>query len=110
LDRRCMQRVTHHALNHRTVAEIQRKVVNQGGRDAASRLFHAKNDKEMIATWRADLTAVLHVFNVRSVGSVCRSLTILPFRPSWKSIPAQWSRIWIGTPRQIRKTLAINIT
>jgi len=65
-----MQRETHDALNRRTVAEIQRKIVKQGGRNAVSRLFYAKNDKEMIATWRADLTAVLHVFNVRSVGSV----------------------------------------
>ena len=84
-----MQWVTHDALNRRTVAEIQRKIVNQGGRNAASRLFHAKNNKEMIATWRSDLDTVLHVFNVRSVGSVCRSLTILPFRPSWNSIPTR---------------------
>jgi len=65
-----MQRETHHALNRRTVTEIQRKVFKQSGRNAASRLFHTKNDKEMIATWRADLTTILHVFNVRSVGSV----------------------------------------
>ena len=71
-----MQRVTHHALNHRTVAEIQRKVVNQGGRDAASRLFHANNDKEMIATWRSDLNKILHVFNVRSIVSVWPLLTL----------------------------------
>ena len=62
--------MTHDAMNRRTVAEIQRRIVKQGGRNGASRLFHTKNDKEMIATWRADLATVLHVFNVRSVGSV----------------------------------------
>jgi len=41
----------------------------------ASRLFHAKNDKEVIAAWRLDLNRVLHVFNVRSAGSVLLPLT-----------------------------------
>jgi len=65
-----MCRVTHQIPNHRTVVEIQMKVVMQGKRNVVSRLFHAKNDRETIATWRSDLTMVLHVFNVRSVGSV----------------------------------------
>ena len=30
-------------------------------------MFHAKNDRETIATWRLDLSRILHVFNVRSV-------------------------------------------
>ena len=41
-------------LNHRTVA----------------RLFHAKNDEDTIATWKKDLDRILHIFNVRSFGSV----------------------------------------
>lgn len=58
------------AINRRTVAEIQRKIIKQGKRNAVSRLAHAKNDKETIATWRLDLDRILLVFNVRSVISV----------------------------------------
>ena len=41
-------------------------------------MFHAKNDKETIATWRSDLNRILHVFNVRSrsIVSVWRLLTL----------------------------------
>jgi hypothetical protein len=56
-------------LNRRTLAEIQGKVVKRGKRNHVSRLFHAKNDKEAIAAWRQDLNKILHIFNVRSVGS-----------------------------------------
>jgi len=52
------------------MAEIQRKVVKQNGRNAVSRLVHAKNDKEKIAAWKLDLDRILHVFNVRSATSV----------------------------------------
>ena len=41
-----------------------------------SRHFHAKNDKEKIAAWRLDLNRILHIFNVRSIGSVWRLLTL----------------------------------
>jgi len=53
-------------LSIRAVAEIQRSVIERGKRNVVSRHFHAKNDKEMIATWRLDLNRILHVFNVRS--------------------------------------------
>jgi len=49
------------------VGEIQRKVIKQSGRSPASRLFHAKNDKETITTWKLDLNRILHVFNVCSI-------------------------------------------
>jgi len=49
------------------VAEIQKKVVKQSGRNAASRLLYAKNDKEAITTWKSDLNRIPHAFNVRSV-------------------------------------------
>ena len=49
---------------HRTVAEIQAKVVKQSQRNVASRLVHAKYDREKIATWKLDLNRILHVFNV----------------------------------------------
>jgi hypothetical protein len=42
--------------------------IEQGKRNAVSRLFHAKNDKDAIATWKSDLSRVLHIFNVRSAG------------------------------------------
>jgi len=56
--------LTDNALDHRTVAEIQRKIIERSARNAFSQLFHAKNDKETIATWRLDLNKILHIFNV----------------------------------------------
>ena len=53
-------------LDRRTVAEIERKVIKQSGRNTISRVFHAKNDKEAIVAWKLDLNRTLHVFNVRS--------------------------------------------
>jgi len=52
------------------VAEIQKNVVKRGKRSGVSRMFHAKSDKETIATWRLDLNRILHVFNVCAVASV----------------------------------------
>ena len=53
----------------RTVAEIQRHVIKRGKRNAISRRYHAKDDKDAIATWRLNLDGILHVFNVRSITS-----------------------------------------
>jgi len=39
-------------------------------------MFHAKNDKETIATWRSDLDRFLHVFNVGSVTPAQPPLTV----------------------------------
>ncbi|KAF9787249.1 hypothetical protein BJ322DRAFT_711299 [Thelephora terrestris] len=50
-----------------TVADIQRKATKQSIRGTASRLLHAKNDKETIAAWKSDLNRMLHIFTVRSV-------------------------------------------
>ena len=58
------------------MAEIQRKVIKQRGRSPASRLIHAKNDKEAITAWKLELSRILHVFNVRPVTSVWLLLTI----------------------------------
>jgi hypothetical protein len=74
---------TDHTLDRRTVAEIQRKVIKQSGRNAVSRFLHAKNDGGAIAGWKLDLNRILHVFNVCSV---CLSLVAADcpfFRPSW---------------------------
>jgi len=43
-----------------------------GKRNVVLRLLHAKDDKDTIVTWKQDLTRVLHIFNVRSVGSASR--------------------------------------
>ena len=53
--------------NFRTLAEIQRNVVAQGERNMASRMFHSRNDKDAIATWRQSLHTILQIFNVRSI-------------------------------------------
>ena len=53
------------------------EIVESGDRNVASRLFHAKNDKDKIAAWRLDLNRILHVFNVSQVSSVRWSLTVM---------------------------------
>jgi len=58
------------------VADIQKKIIKLDKRNGVSRMFHAKNDKETIATWRLDLDRTLHVFNVRSVPPARLPLTI----------------------------------
>jgi hypothetical protein len=58
------------AIDHRSVAEMQRNVDKQGKRNAVSRFISAKGDKEKIAAWNQDLVRVLHVFNVRSIDPV----------------------------------------
>jgi len=58
------------------VAEIQRKIIKQSKRNVVSRHFHAKLDKETIATWRSDLVRILHVFNVCSTVSTWLLLTL----------------------------------
>jgi hypothetical protein len=67
---------TNDALGCSMLAGIQRKIIGRGKRNAASRLFHAKDDKETIATWKSDLSRILHTFNVRSVVSVWQLLTV----------------------------------
>lgn len=47
--------------------EIQERVIKQSGRNAVSRFFHARNDKEKIAAWKSELNGILVVFNVCSV-------------------------------------------
>lgn len=57
------------------MADIEKKIVNIGKRNALSRLFHSKDDREKIAAWRLDLNRILHVFNVRSVAASPTFLT-----------------------------------
>ena len=66
---------TYQGLNYRTVTVIQKKVIKQGKRNAVSRTFHAKGDKDKILAWRQDLNGILHVFNVRAVSPARHPLT-----------------------------------
>ena len=72
-----------HALDYRTVAEIQSKVIKRSGRNAASRLLHARNDKETIAAWKSELNKILIVFNVCSVHSCLVAVNRPILRLSW---------------------------
>ena len=58
------------AVDRRSVVEMQKNVNEQGKRNAVLRFIVAKGDKDKIAGWNQDLVRVLHVFNVRLVGSV----------------------------------------
>jgi hypothetical protein len=69
------KRSTYLRLNYRTVAEIQRKVVKHGKRNAVLRFILANSDRDKIAAWKEDLFRVLQVFNVRSLYSVEYSQT-----------------------------------
>ena len=73
---------TDRVLHCRTVAEIQNKVVKQSGRNAVSRLFHARDDKETIGAWKSELNRILVIFNVRSVCSRLLGADRPLFRPS----------------------------
>jgi len=46
-----------------TVAGIQREIGKRRGRWPISRPFHAKGDKDTIASWRLDLNGILLTFN-----------------------------------------------
>jgi hypothetical protein len=65
-----------YTLGHSTLAEIRRKLTEKGRRKTVSRIVHAKDDKETIATWRSDLSRILLVFNVSSVVVVWLLLTV----------------------------------
>ena len=59
----------------RTMGEIQRHIIERGKRNVISRRYHAKDDKEAIATWRLDLDRILPAFDVRPVTPARRLLT-----------------------------------
>jgi len=59
----------------RTMDEIRRHIVERGKRCAVSRRYHAKDDKDAIATWGLDFNRILHDFHVCSVTFVWRLLT-----------------------------------
>ena len=63
-------------VDHRTVKKIEEGVTERMKRNRVSMLFHARNDKETIASWKSDLVRILGVFNVRSVVYVWLLLTV----------------------------------
>lgn len=73
------ERSAYQGLNRRTIDEIRGRIVKKGGRNFVSRLLNVKGDRDSIASWRQTLVGVLHVFTVRLVGFVWRSLTA-PFQ------------------------------
>ena len=62
------------------MAEIERKIVQQGGQIVVSRLFCAKNYKEKVAGWKLDLNRTLDVFSVCSVSRSLQSLIESPIQ------------------------------
>ena len=73
---------SHHAPNRRTVGEIRKKVEDRSGRGKVSQFLHSRNDKDVIAAWKSDLSRLLQVFNVCS-GCLCSVVTDLSLsRPS----------------------------
>jgi len=57
-------------LPYRTVDEIRENFIKWDKRNVISRRYHAKDEKEAIATWRSGLNRILHVFDVRFVTPV----------------------------------------
>lgn len=72
----------------RTVTEVQKHIVERGKRNAISRRYHAKDDKEAIATWRLEFNRILHVFHVRPITSAWRLLTFSYKAELWTSVCA----------------------
>jgi hypothetical protein len=64
------ERRTYRCIDRRSVGEIRRKVENRGKRNVAFRSILTKGDKDEIVALNQDLVRILHVFNVRSIGSV----------------------------------------
>ena len=58
------------------MAEIRSKVIKHSKRNAFSRHLLAKSDKEKIAAWRVDLEKIVRNFNVRSIVTIWRLLTL----------------------------------
>ena len=73
-------------LSIRAMDEIQRHIIKRGKRNVISRRYHAKDDEEAIATWRLDLDGILHVFNVCTITSVRRLLTVRFQTELWTNI------------------------
>lgn len=58
-----------------TTDEIQTRTIEREKRNAISRRYYAKDNKEAIAAWKLDLDGILRVFNVCYITPVRRLLT-----------------------------------
>ena len=72
--------LAHHALDCRTVAQIQKSTVELKKRNPISRIFYAKKAEATIAAWRSDLDRILHVFEVRSIVHFLPTLLTIHFQ------------------------------
>ena len=54
----------------RTVTDIKGRVLKEGKRHPVTRFILSKGNKDKVAAWKQEFIRVLHVFNVRSIGSV----------------------------------------
>ena len=64
-------------LDHRTIAEIHKKVKKRGGRHWICRFLHSRDDKDAIPAWNSKLDRILHVFNVCSARSRLASPSLI---------------------------------
>ena len=58
------------------MAEIRGKVIKHSKRNVVYRHLLAKSDKDKIVAWRADLEKIIRNFNVRSIVTIRRLLTL----------------------------------
>ena len=92
------------SFGRRTVAGIEKRVVERGERRVASRLLHRNNpNEETIATWRLDLNQILQVFEVRSVTFIYPLLT---FRLQ-TNLKTNTHVIVLGAPHDVSDPAAI---
>lgn len=60
----------------RTVAEIQKRVIERDKRNPILELLRVRNDRDEIVAWKLELNRILHVFNVRSAALARLLLTV----------------------------------
>ena len=102
-------RLTQSGSNRRTVAGIQKKIVKWGKRNPISQRFRAKEDKELIATWRLDLEKILHIFNVCSVTPARPLLNVRP-RPNLQEIHLRELPTFVKMSRTLTPLILTSIT
>lgn len=78
------------------MTEIQKHIVERGKRNALSRRYHAKDDKEAIATWGLEFNRILHVFHVCPIASAWRLLTFSFQTELWTNVRTTDSGIHQG--------------
>ena len=56
------------------MTDIQAKIAEKHERTILSRAFHARADKDKIATWQQEFKTILEIFNVCSIDSIWHRL------------------------------------